>query len=193
METIYLITSNPGKVEAINNTLAGMNLGLKIEMMNADYPEYKEEGTTKSVVLSGAKWCTKKYKKPVMVTDAGLFIKELNGFPGVNTKFALDCIGNQGILKLMEGRTGREADWILSIGYCEPGGKAIEFTALRKGKISESIKGDKGFGFDLIFIFDGYSETLGEDPAIRDSQGPFGEVIVKFADWYKKQKRRNQN
>lgn len=189
METIYLITSNPGKVEAISNTLAGMNLGFKIEMMNADYPEYKEEGNTKGVVLSGAKWCAEKYKKPIMVTDAGLFIKELNDFPGVNTKFSLDRIGNQGILKLMEGKTDREADWILSIGYCEPGGEAIEFTALRKGKITESIRGDKGFGFDPIFILDGYSETLGENPTIRDSRGPFVEVIVKFADWYKTQKR----
>lgn len=190
METIYLITSNPKKIEAINNTLAEINLDLKIEMMNAAYPEYKEEGTTKSVVLSGAKWCAEKYKKPVMVTDAGLFIKELNGFPGVNTKFSLDRIGNQGILKLMEGKTDREADWILSIGYCEPeGGEAIEFTALRKGKIAESIRGDKGFGFDPIFILDGYSETFGENPTIRDSHGPFGEVIVKFADWYKTQKR----
>ena len=193
METIYFITSNQGKVESINNTLSEMNLGLKIEMMNADYPEYKEEGTTKSVVLSGAKWCAEKYKKPVMVTDAGLFIKELNGFPGVNTKFALERIGNEGILKLMEEKDNREADWILSIGYCQPGGETAEFTALRKGRITESIRGDKGFGFDSIFILDGHSETLGENPSIRDSYGPFKEVIIKFADWYKAQRRFNQN
>ena len=193
METIYLITSNSKKIEAINNTLGRMNLNLKIETINADYPEYKEEGTTKNVVLNGAKWCAEKYKKPVMVTDAGLFIKELKGFPGVNTKFTLERIGNEGILKLMEGKTEREADWILSIGYCQPGDKAIEFTASRKGKITESIKGNKGFGFDPILILDGYSETLGENPTIRDSQGPFVEVIVKFADWYKTQKRLNQS
>ena len=188
METIYLITSNPGKVESINNTLAEMKLGLKIEMMNGDYPEHKEEGTTRGVALAGAKWCAEKYKKPVMVTDAGLFIKELNGFPGINTKFALERIGNQGILKLMEGKSDRQADWILSIGYCRPVGESIEFTALRKGRITESARGGKGFGFDPIFVLDGYSETFGENPSIRDSHGPFKEVIEKFADWYKTRK-----
>ncbi len=188
METIYLITSNPGKVESINNTLDGMNLDLKIEMLNAEYPEDKEEGTTRGVVLAGAKWCAEKYKKPVMVTDVGLFIKKLKGFPGINTKFALERIGNRGILKLMEEKTDRQADWILSIGYCRPGGNPVEFTALRKGRITESERGDRGFGFDSIFVLDSYSETFGENPTIRDSRGPFKEVIIKFADWYKTRK-----
>lgn len=187
-----MITSNPKKIEAINNTLKKLNLDLKIEMIKAEYPEYKEEGTTKGVVIAGAKWCAEKYKKPIMVTDAGLFIKELKDFPGVNTRFALERIGNEGILKLMEEKANREAEWILSIGYCEPGSDAIEFTASRKGKISETIKGDKGFGFDPIFILDGYSETFGENPTIRDSNGPFKEVIVKFAEWYKNRKQINQ-
>ena len=188
METIYLVTSNPKKIEAINNTLKGINLDLKIEMIKDEYPEYKEEGTTKGVVLAGAKWCAEKHKKPIVVTDAGLFIKELNGFPGVNTKFSLARIGNEGILRLMEEKNNKEAEWILSIGYCEPGGETIEFTASRKGKISETIRGDKGFGFDPIFMLDGYSETFGENPAIRDSNSPFGEVIIKFAEWYKNRK-----
>jgi len=181
---IYLITSNPGKVKVINNNLKELGLDLKIEIINDEYPEDKTEGTTNGVVLNGSKWCAEKHKKPIIVTDAGLFIKKLNGFPGVNTKFVLERIANEGILKLMEKEEDREAEWILSIGYCEPKGTPIEFTASLKGRISDKLRGEKGFGFDPIFIADGKNMTFGEDPNIRDSLSPFKEVIVKFADWY---------
>jgi XTP/dITP diphosphohydrolase len=49
----------------------------------------------------------KKYKKPVLVTDTGSFIDALNGFPGANTKFTLNRIGNKGLIKLLEGFENR--------------------------------------------------------------------------------------
>ena len=184
MNKIYLVTSNPGKVESFNNILRGMNLGFEIEMLSEEYPEDKSDETAQGVSLAGAKYCAEKHNKPVLVVDAGLFIKELNGFPGVNTKFALTRIGNEGIVKLMEGKTDREVEWVLSLGYCEPQGEPIEFTAIAKGVIPETLRGDKGFGFDPIFIPEGYNVTLAEDLKMRDRISPFNEAIKKFAEWY---------
>ena len=188
MKTIYLVTSNPGKVESLNNILKEINGDFRIEILRAEYPEDKSEGTTQRVVLSGAKWCAKKYNKPVLVTDAGIFIKALNGFPGVNTKFTLSRIGNEGILKLMEDKENREVEWILSLGYCEPGGEPVEFTSSIRGSISKTIRGNKGFGFDPIFIPEGYNVTFGENPELRDSIGPFRDLILKFINWYRKRR-----
>lgn len=185
MNKLYFVTSNAGKVASIKNILKQTDLGLDVEMLQAEYPEDKEEGTTSRVALTGAQYCADKYQKPVMVTDAGIFIKALNGFPGVNTKFAYQRIGNEGIIKLLEGKTEREVEWILSLGYCEPEKEPIEFTSVLKGKISEQERRDKGFGFDPIFIPEGYTETLAENPGLRDEIGPFKQSLLKFAEWYK--------
>lgn len=184
MKKIYLVTSNPGKVESFRNILQKMNLDFEVEMLNAEYPEDKSDETTQGVALMSAKYCAEKYEKPVLTTDVGIFIKALNGFPGVNTKFTLKRIGNEGILKLMEGKDDREVDWILSLGYCEPRKKAREFTAITKGRISEAQKGEKGFGFDPIFIPKGYDKTFAEDIELRDAVSPFNEAIKNFAEWY---------
>lgn len=187
MNKIYLVTSNPGKVESFNNILRKLSLGFEVEMLNEEYPEDKTEETTQGVALAGAKYCAEKYQKPVLVTDVGLFIEKLNGFPGVNTKFTLRRIGNEGILKLLEGETNRNADWILSLGYCEPQGEPIEFTAVTKGTISETQRGTgpRGFGFDPCFIPEGYDVTFAEDTELRDRVSPFNEAIKKFVEWYK--------
>jgi len=188
MNKIYLVTSNPGKVEAAKNTLKELSLDLDIKMLEGEYPEDKSDDTTQKVALSGAKYCAEKYKKPVLVTDVGIYITALNGFPGVNTKFALERIGNEGLLKLLQDEEDRGVEWILSLGYCEPQGEPIEFTASVKGTIAGNIKGDKGFGFDPIFIAEGYDITLGENPEVRDAISPFRTTILKFAEWYKSSK-----
>jgi XTP/dITP diphosphohydrolase len=185
MNKIYLVTSNLGKVESFNTILQRMNFDFQIEMFNEEYPEDKSDETTQGVALAGAKHCAQKYNKPVLTTDVGLFIKALNGFPGVNTKFSFNRIGNEGIIKLLEGEEDRRVDWILSIGYCERNGEPVEFTATTKGTIPEAPRGDKGFGFDSIFIPEGYSATLAEDLEARDRISPFDKAIRKFAEWYK--------
>ena len=88
----------------------------------------------------------------------------------------------------MEDKESRKVEWILSLGFCEPGSKPVEFTNSIMGTISESIRGDKGFGFDPIFIPEGQTATMGEDPELRDSLSPFNDLIIKFAEWQKKNK-----
>lgn len=188
MNKIYLVTSNPGKIEAAKNTLQELDLGLDIEILKGEYPEDKSDETTERVALSGAKYSAEKYEKPVLVTDAGIYITALKGFPGVNTKFALERIGNEGLLKLLEDKKDRGVEWILSLGYCEPQGEPVEFTASIKGTIAKNIRGDKGFGFDPIFIAEGYDVTFGENPGVRDAVSPFRITILEFAEWYKSDK-----
>lgn len=184
MQKIYFVTSNPGKIKSIKNILKDTDIGVEIEILEAEYPEDKDQETTAHVALMGAKYCADKYQKSVLVTDAGIFIKALKGFPGVNTKFSFVRIGNEGILKLMEEKKDREVEWILSLGYCEPGKEPVEFTSSLKGNISEHIQGENGFGFDRIFMPAGFNQTFGERPELRDKIGPFRDCLLKFAQWY---------
>lgn len=186
MQTIYFITSNAGKVESLKNILKQAHVPLSIVMHEADYPEDKSKETTNDIALQGATYCAKKYDKPVLVTDVGLYIESLNGFPGINTSFTLKRIGTQGLLKLLEGSKNRRANWILSLAYAEPDGFTKLFTETIHGTISPEEKGTNGFGFDPIFIPAGFSQTLAEEEAsdFRDQVSPFKQAVLEFAEWY---------
>ena len=85
----------------------------------------------------------------------------LKGFPGVYTHYADDTIGEDGLLKIMEGIEDRTAYFKESIAYCEPGKEPVVFEGLTKGKIDIKKSGTFGWSWDFIFIPDGEDKTLG--------------------------------
>jgi len=90
----------------------------------------------------------------IFVEDAGLFIDELGGFPGVNSASVLTQIGLSGILKLMSDVANRGAEFRA---------KAVLFTGeelvfgegICRGTITTETLGEFGFGYDPIFTPDG--------------------------------------
>ncbi len=182
-EPIYLITSNPWKVASFTAILEKYEIGIPIEMLNEEYPENKDEGTTERVVLDGAKYCAQKFNKKVIVQDTWLFIPSLHGFPWVNTKFAIQTIGNEGIIKLLEWGKDRAAQRIFSLWYCEPSQDPIARTWHVDGTVADALRWEKWFGFDPIFIPDGYTATFGEDPELRDMLSPFRETIYQLVEY----------
>ena len=180
---IYLVTSNEWKIKSFNNILKSKKFNFHLEMLKWDYPEIKEDWTTSQVVLEWAKYCAKKYKKNVIVQDTWLFIEELNWFPWVNTKFALQTIWNKGILKLMQWVKNRNAKWIFSLWYSDTNWDTIEFTASLNWQISKDLRWNLWFWFDEIFIPNWYSETFWENPKLRDELSPFNETIEKMFNY----------
>jgi len=184
METVYFITSNKGKVTSANAILRELQLPVTVQMLMADYPEDKSIETTDAIAKQGAQYCAAEHNKPVIVTDVGLFIDELNGFPGINTAFSLKRIGTAGLLRLLDGKSNRAATWELSLAYASPEAQPEVFTAKLAGIMSQEERGNDGFGFDPIFIPDGHQKTLAEDPALRDTVSPFREALKSFGTWY---------
>ena len=186
MKTVYLITSNPWKVASFSRILSEKNLDIHIEMLNEEYPENKELWTTEWVVLDGARYCTDKFQKPVLVQDTWLFIDSLNGFPWVNTKFVLNKIWNEWLLKLMHWIEKRTCQRVFSLWFCQPAKEPVSFTGIVNGTIASSLRGNQWFGFDPLFIPDWHEETFGENTDLRDSVSPFNETIEQFVDYWNK-------
>jgi len=107
---------------------------------------------------------------PCRVEDSGFFVEELNGFPGTYSKYVQETIGNEGILKLLEGKENRNAYFKTVIGYCDENGVKL-FKGIVRGKVSEEIR-SKGFGFayDSIFIPEGEDRTFAEMTAEEKSE-----------------------
>jgi len=98
----------------------------------------------------------------VMVEDAGFFIDEFEGFPGVYSSYVHKTLGIDGVLRSLVGIENRRASFRCVIGM-HIGGRNLFFTGECKGNVSNEIRGKNGFGYDPIFVpNDGDGRTFAE-------------------------------
>lgn len=180
---LTLVTSNEGKYRSFRNSVETVE-NLKLDRVDMDYPEDHDSNSTRKIARKGARHCFEKLGEPVIVSDGGLFIEAFNGFPGVNTGFVMDTLGNEGILNLMKNEENRKAEFQITVGYAGPE-RTETFQGAMKGHITRKKRGEEGFGFDPVFQPDGFEKTLAEKPELRDSEGPLPEALSKFNQWAK--------
>jgi len=126
----------------------------KVEIQSYDLRE---------IALFSSRYVRSKLKDSTyLVEDAGLFVSYLNGFPGPYSSYVYKTIGCEGILKLLEGVDDREAVFkSVVVLYGPLLGEKI-FEGETKGIIANSMRGERGFGFDPIFIPEGLKSTYAE-------------------------------
>lgn len=152
---IYFVTTNDGKYEEVKKMLPEHDIIRK----NMTYPEIQAD-ELEEVAKFGMAFLSKKLDGNIMLEDSGLFIQFLKGFPGVYSAYVFKSIGNDGILKLMDGVRNRRAYFKSVIAFYD--GEVRFFEGKCEGTISEIKKGENGFGYDPIFIPEGETKTFGE-------------------------------
>ena len=150
---MYFITGNRHKYEEIKRII-----GKDFEMLSIPYPEIQAD-TLEEVAEYGIEYLKNRVNGNFFLEDSGLFIESLKGFPGVYSSYVFRTIGNEGIIRLMEGKK-RRATFVSVIGYYD--GDIHIFRGECRGEISLEIKGKEGFGYDPIFIPEGEKRTFGE-------------------------------
>ena len=179
MRNIIFVTGNAHKVKEAGHILSP--LGITVEQNNCGYPELQEDELEK-IAAYGAEWAANKLGSEVMVDDSGLFIRALGGFPGPYSAFVFNTLGNDRILKLMEGETDRKAVFRCVIGYCKPGEEARLFAGEVGGEILDVGRGNAGFGYDPIFAVGG--RTFGEmGDYEKNVLSHRYRALLKFAEW----------
>lgn len=148
---LNVITSNPGKVREYQKAFDDMG----VEMIHLHIP-YDEIQTSEleEVVKKGMEEIRSKGIRDFIIDDSGMFVNALKGFPGVYSAYGQKTVGNKGILKLMEGIEDRTAVFRCCIG-CDISDRTIIVTGECKGFITDSERGNDGFGYDPIFSPDG--------------------------------------
>lgn len=126
----------------------------------------------------------------VFADDTGLEIDALDGQPGVYTaRFAgpeCDSVKNmEKVLELLENKDNRNAQFrtviCLIIGTCE-----FLFEGVVRGHIATEFNGEEGFGYDPIFIPEGYNKTFAEMPLSEKNKiSHRGIAIKKLVDFLK--------
>ena len=183
MKKIYFATTNEGKLKE-----AKAILGIEIEGVGLE--SVFEMQTLDPVTLTEhkAEQYFEYYKRPIIVEDTFLFIDDMKGLPGPYYKDFLKTIGNEGILKFMQGERNRGAKAQSTLVFKDQKGKPHVFIGEVKGKITNKIKGE-GFGWDPIFVPNGHSKTFGEmEMEEKNKLSMRAKAFKKFKVWLDKQK-----
>tara|TARA_B000000532_G_C18840777_1_gene394881 strand:- start:31 stop:606 length:576 start_codon:yes stop_codon:yes gene_type:complete len=141
-EIAYLISRNYKKISPLT---------LKIKSPKETGKSFRENSRLKVNFFS------KFVNYPVISDDSGLCIKALKNRPGIYSARLAKKHGGffqamKFILKKMKNKKNREATFVCSLSYKTPSKKIITVEGKIKGNISSKIIGNKGFGYDPIFI-----------------------------------------
>ena len=130
---------------------------------------------------------------PIIVEDDGLFIDELNGFPGQYSSYSFETIGNDGLIKLLINSKTRIA-YFKSVFVFYDGNILQSFVGETKGKIAHRPMG-KGWGFDPMFVPDGIDLTFGQlhQENRKEEFSHRTQALIKFANWYNCKKEQSIN
>lgn len=163
---LVVATNNAHKLEEISAILGDeMELfSLKDINCHADIPETADtlEGNARQKAL----YIYENYGMDCFADDTGLEVDALNGVPGVfSARYAGDGHDSeanmQKLLKELEGKENRKAQFRTAICLIMEG-KEYLFEGIVKGHIIEEKRGGAGFGYDPIFVPEGYNQTFAE-------------------------------
>lgn len=177
---VRFITSNRGKFEELREI--GKNFGVEVEWVEMEYLE-PQGSDLEFVAMKSAETLSDEVEPPFFIEDSGLFIDALKGFPGVYSSFVFKTIGNEGILKLMEGVEDRKARFVCVIAFSN-GSEVRTFTGEVEGAIAPEMRGNWGFGYDPIFEVNG--RTFAEMGEEKNELSHRRKAAEKFFSWLAK-------
>ncbi len=183
MDEVVFITGNQNKADYVARYLGHPVKHEKIdldEIQSLDLHEIVQHKVRQAYAV---------VKKPVMVEDASLEFIALGGLPGPFIKFFLGAIGIKETAALVHGKD-RSAITRCVVGYYD-GSDEQYFEGSATGTVPEHPKEAGGFGFDPLFIHDGYDVPRSEmSPEDHDRTyfeiKPFG----KLKEYLEKNKKR---
>lgn len=164
--TLVFASQNENKIKEIQALLPNHIQIKSLAEINC-FTDIPETGTTlEENAKIKADFVTQNYKLDCFADDSGLEVDYLNGAPGVySARYAGEQKNSQDnidlLLKNLENVTIRNACFktVITLNHLE---KQYFFTGIVNGKITLERKGSQGFGYDPIFIPEGYTKTFAE-------------------------------
>ena len=188
MEQLLFVTHNAHKSEEVK-AIVGNNF----EVVNLSEINFHEEipetgNTFKANALQKAKYLHDRVGCNCFADDTGLEVEALNGEPGVySARYAGEPSNSQrNIEKLLENLKGvenRKAQFTTVIAVIL-NDKTYFFEGAVHGKIIDNQRGEGGFGYDSVFVPDGYDKTFAELPAeVKNSISHRAVAMQRFKEF----------
>ena len=181
-------THNKGKVSELTDLFAplGFEVASAIEL---DLPEPEEtEATFAGNAILKARAAAEATGAPALSDDSGLSVTALGGAPGI---YSARWAGEpRDFGKAMEkvqrelddiGATDRSAKFVCALAIVWPDGHAEVFEGEVHGELTWPPRGNKGFGYDPVFVAEGESITFGEmEPALKHAMSHRARAVEKL-------------
>ncbi|AMC93470.1 hypothetical protein AOC36_05595 [Erysipelothrix larvae] len=191
---IVVASHNKGKIKEFNEILGHYGYEvLGVDYVGIDLEHFEETGTTfEENAYLKAKYVFDLCHIPTIADDSGLV---LNAFPDILGVYSARFMGedtpydikNNRILELYQTQSDRSSMFVSAISYVTDETHKI-FIGEVKGQIAHSIVGDGGFGYDPIFIPNGFECTYAQlDSDIKNQISHRGIALRKFVEYIKEQ------
>ena len=167
MKKLIFATHNQNKVNEVRAVFTAYEV-LSLADLNYHQEIEETENTFVGNALLKAHHVFEVFKTPVFADDSGLEVIALGGAPGIySARYAGEeknhSKNNEKLLHALKEETHREAQFKTVIAYVD-GNSENTFEGVVKGNIAPNISGSGGFGYDPLFIPDGYDKTFGMLP-----------------------------
>lgn len=165
---LLVATGNKHKLQEIKKILNGFEV--------IGYPiNVNENGKTfEENALKKAKAVFKKFRKLTIADDSGLMVNCLHGKPGIKSaRFASPPTSANLCKKLllkMNGHKNRKAKFVCAIAIVFPNQKVKIIKGIIYGKITDTMLGKHGFGYDPIFMPKGFNKTFAEMKSVQKNK-----------------------
>ena len=174
--TLVAATHNPGKAKELVALLDGRFEILAAGSLGLPEPDETESTFTGNALLK-TRHAAALSGKIALADDSGLSVAALDGSPGIfSARWAGPAKDFAVAMSKVEERlieTGsddRSAWFTSALAVAWPDGPSVVVEGRIDGRLVFPGRGDRGFGYDPIFVPDGYSKTFGEmDPAAKDA------------------------
>ncbi|HCX08836.1 MAG TPA: non-canonical purine NTP pyrophosphatase, RdgB/HAM1 family [Hyphomonas sp.] len=181
-------THNKGKVSELKDLFEPLGFDV-VSAIELDLPEPEEtEATFAGNAILKARAAAEATGAPALSDDYGLAVTALGGAPGI---YSARWAGEpRDFGKAMEkvqrelddiGATDRSAKFVCALAIVWPDGHAEVFEGEVHGELTWPPRGDKGFGYDPVFVADGESITFGEmEPALKHAMSHRARAVEKL-------------
>jgi XTP/dITP diphosphohydrolase len=182
MKAIF-VTTNEHKRREVQEIL-----GVELEGADLDLPEIQaidpaEVATEKARAARKALGDT---DLPVIVEDSGLMVDAWDGFPGALTKWVMNSVGNEGLLRMLAPGEDRSASAVCVVALVEADGKVHTFRGEVGGKVAEEPRGEGGFGYDPVFVPGWSSMTYAELGEGKNTDSHRARAFRAVKEWLEK-------
>lgn len=167
MQQLVFATNNAHKLGELRRMLAGRYrvVGLADIGCHDDIPE--DADSFEGNALAKAQWVLDRYGLDCIADDSGLEVDALGGQPGIHSaRFAGkdhdDAANNTLLLSRLQGVADRSARFRTVIALVRKGADPLFFHGAVEGSIIEEPKGTAGFGYDPLFVPEGWDKTFAE-------------------------------
>jgi len=185
---LIFATHNPGKLQEVREMLAPKYDVIGLNDLN-DHEDIVEDAPTlegNAIIKAQTVW--QRHGLPCFSDDTGLEIDALNGAPGVySARYAGPNKNPQDnmdkVLQELAGTENRQAQFRTAVAL-HYNSEYKMFEGIVRGTIAKKRMGDKGFGYDPIFIPEGHQTSFAQmDPAVKNSISHRGRAIRALVDF----------